>query len=124
MNLQQVKDKINKELLPLFGTGSRETRKWLMSEGFKYCPLCKQIKPVADFYPNPNKKSGSNYRTYCKPCGLAQSVKWNRENYKSKRGEYKKKIIEDFIYDLDPQTIYSQDDLLLELSLRKQNENR
>lgn len=42
MNLEQVKDKINQELIGLYGTGSQNTRKWLKENGFKYCPACKE----------------------------------------------------------------------------------
>jgi Recombination endonuclease VII len=35
-------------------------------EGFKYCPQCKEVKPVAEFGSNRAKKSGLT--AYCKPC--------------------------------------------------------
>jgi len=95
MNLKQVKDKINKELLPLYGVGGGKTRKWLREEGFKYCPSCHEIKCMGDFFPDRFNEGG--LRAYCKTCNTEKNVKWNRENYKSRKGEYKKKILNDFV---------------------------
>jgi len=79
MNIEQVEDKINKELLPLFGTGSHKTRRWLRKEGFKYCPSCKEIKSIDDFHPDRFNEGG--LRAYCKTCNTKKNV--------NRRGKYK-----------------------------------
>lgn len=71
----------------------------------KKCPVCKQIKPLTEFYKNKNKKYGVQPR--CKVCADKSTKKWRSENtervstknkehhrkhYREKLAEFKKRL--------------------------------
>ncbi|GAA4148532.1 endonuclease VII domain-containing protein [Actinomadura keratinilytica] len=53
-------------------------------EGMKYCPRCKETKPVEGFGRNRAEKSG--LAAYCKPCHNAAMSEIKRRNHGSQRG--------------------------------------
>ena len=54
-------------------------------QGLKYCPCCKEIKSIDEFYPRRGKEGGS---TYCKMCTNADSST-RQVNLKQKCVDYK-----------------------------------
>ena len=53
----------------------------------KECSVCKEVKPLEDFYnQKKKKKDGTEYvyhRPDCKDCTNKKSLKWNQNNPKS-----------------------------------------
>ena len=53
----------------------------------KQCTKCRQTKPLADFHRF--KHSADGFKSRCKPCNSADSVKWQQENKDKYLARYK-----------------------------------
>ena len=90
------KRKENKENGCKYVIGTLESRK-LYDNGYKYCPMCKEVKLLIDF--NKSKNSNKGYSTHCTLCSRILSRKYytpekgikRYENNKEKLVSYKLK---------------------------------
>lgn len=68
-------------------------RKRKTNMGMKFCPSCKEIKSVNDFYPDKYNPT-SGYRSYCKVCSKARD---EQSDYciarNARRSEYRVKVL-------------------------------
>ena len=55
-----------------------------MIDGAKYCPRCKQTKPISEYRFNLNGKRKGNIRSYCKLCEKEWSFEWRLRTGRSK----------------------------------------
>ncbi len=61
-------------------------------DGTKKCPMCKEVKPVTDFYNSPKYDGG--FSPYCKNCTAIKNKK-NRSKHYEKHRAYMKKAYSD-----------------------------
>ncbi len=60
-------------------------------EQTKVCADCKERKPFGEFYPRTYWPDGSvrNVTAYCKPCNIARSRAWDRDNPERLRAKWR-----------------------------------
>ena len=61
-----------------------------VTDGYKWCSMCKKNLPVSDFYA---RSSGHPY-SYCKPCDRRRSVETGRKSRLVKRNQQKRVVEE------------------------------
>jgi len=71
-----------KTKLPFYRGGNK--KKWLVNSKLT-CSLCKDNKPLSNFYP---KRTSNGYHTYCKEC-LSKLIIKRQRDFKIKCVEYK-----------------------------------
>jgi hypothetical protein len=57
-------------------------------ETLKFCNICKQSKPLTEFYPNPTRKSG--VQSNCKICHNKMARRWEKENPEARQASWKR----------------------------------